>query len=316
MATELSEIFLNVNYLKDIVSRAICRQTKEHRDSESYFFWRMRFIKENLKLPEFVKNWESLQALEDFFERKFKNEGDGTFDIDLRMSFINDEFKELLNQLNPSGSPGDLFKYQFPYGLPFGIKMPNVVVVPDNSSQKICFDETLVNGVIKGNVYPDFTYKKLLECLDGQSFSPSIENLQISCTPNELCFLNAYEEKYKMTSEGVPVLVPQAWIEWHSKTKANLRNEGSAYKDNLMRVDFVAFWKNKRFAILVDDIGHYSIKNSMGTYVANEEQYSKRLKEDRKLRKESWEVFRVSNWEVREDHTGEVLNDLKDHIGF
>ena len=54
----------------------------------------------------------------------------------------------------------------------------------------------------------------------------------------------------------------------------------------------------------------------MGTNVANEEQYSKRLKEDRKLRKESWEVFRVSNWEVREDHTGEVLNDLKDHIGF
>ena len=129
-------------------------------------------------------------------------------------------------------------------------------------------------------------------------------------------FFNAYEKKYNMTTEEVPVLVPQAWIEWHSKTKTNLRNEGSAYKDNLMRVDFVAFWKDKRFAILVDDISHYGKKNALGRWEADEEQYSKRLKEDRKLRKESWEVFRVSNWEVREDHTGEVLNDLKDHIGF
>lgn len=316
MAMALSEIISIVKYLKDIVSRAICRLDKNHGDSDNYFSWRMRLIEENIELPDFVNDWESLQAVEDFAERKFKNGGGANIDIDLRMLFINDEFNGLLNRLKSSGSPGDLFKYQFPYGLPFGIKMPNVVVVPDNSSQKICFDETLVNGVIKGNVYPDFTYKKLLECLDGQSFSPSVENLQISCTPNELCFLNAYEEKYKMTSEEVPVLVPQAWIEWHSKTKANLRNEGSAYIDNLMRVDFVAFWKDKRFAILVDDIGHYGKKNALGRWEADEEQYSKRLKEDRKLRKESWEVFRVSNWEVREDHTGEVLNDLKDHIGF
>ena len=37
MATELSEIFLNVNYLKDIVLRAICRQTKKFGDADNYF---------------------------------------------------------------------------------------------------------------------------------------------------------------------------------------------------------------------------------------------------------------------------------------
>jgi hypothetical protein len=81
-------------------------------------------------------------------------------------------------------------------------------------------------------------------------------------------------------------------------------------------VDFIAFWEYKRFAILIDDIGHYGIKNSNGVFIADEEQYSKRLKEDRKLRKDKWEVFRISNWEIRKELLDEILDDLREFIGF
>ncbi|NET01710.1 MAG: hypothetical protein F6K62_01755 [Sphaerospermopsis sp. SIO1G2] len=70
--------------------------------------------------------------------------------------------------------------------------------------------------------------------------------------------------------------------------------------------------------MLIDDISHYGKKvNSDCYWLADEENYSKRLKEDRKLRKEGWEVFRISNWEIRNKALiPEILHDLKDFIGF
>ncbi len=42
-----------------------------------------------------------------------------------------------------------------------------------------------------------------------------------------------------------------------------------------------------------------------------------RLKEDRKLRKEGWEVFRISNWEIRNEQLlSEILADFLEHIEF
>ncbi len=42
-----------------------------------------------------------------------------------------------------------------------------------------------------------------------------------------------------------------------------------------------------------------------------------RLKEDRKLHKEGWEVFRISNWEIRQEEIIlELLADLREFIGF
>jgi hypothetical protein len=87
-------------------------------------------------------------------------------------------------------------------------------------------------------------------------------------------------------------------------------------KNDLYRVDFVTFWNNKRYAILVDDISHYGKKGTQN-WIADEEAYSNRLKEDRKLRKEKWEVFRVSNWKIRTPTLlPEILSDLKDFIDF
>ena len=118
-----------------------------------------------------------------------------------------------------------------------------------------------------------------------------------------------------LDTADVPVLVPQAWIQWHSLKKADLRAAGSSYAADLYRVDFVAFWNNRRFAILIDDISHYAVKG-VGRWDANETQYSNRLKEDRKLRKEGWDVFRVSNWEIRNGGLPEILADLREFLRF
>ncbi|MBE9031903.1 hypothetical protein IQ266_19390 [filamentous cyanobacterium LEGE 11480] len=90
----------------------------------------------------------------------------------------------------------------------------------------------------------------------------------------------------------------------------------------MYRVDFAAFWKDKRYVVLVDDISHYADivtrDDKLSRWDASEEKYSKRLKEDRKLRKENWHVFRVSNWELKQDEeiVQAILQDLRDFLDF
>ena len=133
-------------------------------------------------------------------------------------------------------------------------------------------------------------------------------------TDYERDFFLKYIKKFVFPNK--PVLIPQAWIQWHSQSKKNLRAISSNHADELYRVDFVAFWNNQRYVVLVDDISHYGVKNNSKWY-AHEESYAKRLKEDRKLRKENWQVFRLSNWELRDDNKAQViLEDLRDFINF
>jgi hypothetical protein len=209
---------------------------------------------------------------------------------------------------------GDLFKHQFPAGLPFGLKKPSLAFIPEHGSQMACFEDEPGVAVIRGGVYPSFTYRDLMASLgDKLKDSTLVSMIQ---TESEKRFYLHYVRAYDMPSQEVPVLIPQAWIQWHSKTKRDLRSRSSSYADDLYRVDFVAFWKRKRFVILVDDISHYAKRISERWY-ANEEAYSKRLKEDRKLRKEEWEVFRMSNWELRDEGLiPEILTDLREFIDF
>lgn len=140
--------------------------------------------------------------------------------------------------------------------------------------------------------------------------------IEICQTKYEKDFLVNYAKKYQMVSQDIPVLIPQAWIQWHSQSKKNLRDINSSLSDELYRADFVAFWNYKRYIILVDDISHYGNKKELKWY-ADEESYTKRLKEDRKLRIENWQVFRVSNWELRDTKkTPLILEDFRELIGF
>jgi hypothetical protein len=174
-------------------------------------------------------------------------------------------------------------------------------------------------GLITGKVYPNFSFKSLesLYNLDASTNLGLKRSLRsMNQTESEKKFFLEYANKLNMADSNISVLIPQAWIQWHSVSKKNLRSISSIHLDEVYRVDFVAFWNNKRYVILVDDISHYAVKKNSQWY-ADEESYAKRLKEDRKLSKENWQVFRVSNWELRDNNKVQsILEDLQLFIGF
>jgi hypothetical protein len=239
-----------------------------------------------------------------------------------RIRFIQTQDNQFLHyDIDDAIPEEDLFKKQFPAGLPFGIDKPHVKIFGDHGFQKIEYEMDSKTMIIrdKDKVYPNFTYKKLQEiCRVDSNTDEKLRDFLVEIqTAKEARFFKYYSQKFNMKDNGeVPMLLPQSWIQWHSRNKKDLRAIDSKHADNLYRVDFIAFWEYKRFAILIDDIGHYGIKNSNGVFIADEEQYSKRLKEDRKLRKDKWEVFRISNWEIRKELLDEILDDLREFIGF
>ncbi len=218
-----------------------------------------------------------------------------------------------------SESKSDFFCQQFPAGLPFGIAKPDFRIFSEKGIQKLQFELKSGMGILIKDVYPNFNFRKLEIAFGVDEFTNVALKkalVNMNQTQFEKDFLIKYAKTFKMAISDIPALLPQAWIQWHSQPKKDLRSSGSKHSDELYRIDFVAFWNNKRYAILIDDIGHYGKKQN-NIWQANEENYSKRLKEDRKLRKEGWQVFRVSNWEIRnEDLMAEILYDLKDFIGF
>lgn len=220
-----------------------------------------------------------------------------------------------------SSISSDLFITQFPAGLPFGVDKPDFAIIADKGIQKLSFVVKKGMGLLKKDVYPNFNFRKL-EASFGVDESTNQEVIKkalvnMNQTPSEKEFFRSYANTFKMANPDIPTLIPQAWVQWHSQPKKNLRLVDSKHTDELYRIDFVAFWNHKRYAILVDDISHYGKRGNSNLWLADEEGYSKRLKEDRKLRKEGWEVFRISNSEIRNNSLmPEILNDLKDFIGF
>jgi len=316
MNSSKNDLFDKVQTIKLILVRRATGKTKEG-DDDGYMDLRQEVIQNTIikdYLPNFIRVCQDLRDFWDFIKPKFST-------YDARRYYIENEFDEILNFLGRSeNDPAsqDSFELQFPFGLPFGLKKPEVKMESESGTMKTSFEETVGIGIIKKGVYPNLSFHNLqgmTSILNSNSNKADI--LQSMCqTDYEKQFLKAYIEKYNMLEENIPALIPQAWIQWHSLTKKDLRSQNSDYADKLYRVDFVAFWGNKRYTILIDDISHYAIKNYK-YWNASEEAYSKRLKEDRKLRKEKWQVFRLSNWEMRDSQCiDEILKDLKEFIEF
>ena len=312
-----SNLFVDVERLKNIL---VARARHENVSKKEYIKLREKLISipsVREKLPRFVISCLNLQEFWYFIKPKFSSYAE-------RDHFLQEQFEPLINvferdvdSFHSRSNDKKSFRYQFPTGLPFGQKKPNVAFRPEDGGQQIYFEDEPGVGVIRDEVYPNFTYQDLHKALSHRRISDLFQRLiSLNQTEIEKIFLLSYAHSYEMISHQIPVLIPQAWIQWHSKSKQDLRSKFSSYADELYRVDFVAFWNHKRFAILIDDISHYS-KRIQGIWKADENSYSKRLKEDRKLRKEGWQVFRLSNWEVRKnDLLNGVLVDLKDFIGF
>lgn len=273
------------------------------------------------------ENWEESETVRKLLQ---------AIEYTLQVYYLSDEAKEMLRskcresgiEVEDKGSrigyegnsyKGDLFKQQFPAGLPFGVLKPDFAVKAEKGGQTLKFELQSGIGIITDNVYPNFDFKKLEATFGLDSATNRILKralVEMNQTQYEKVFFSSYAKKFDIGRKSVPMLIPQAWIQWHSQPKHNLRSASSLHKDDLYRVDFVAFWKNQRYVILVDDISHYAAKHSEH-WIADEDAYAKRLKEDRKLRKEKWHVFRVSNWELKNTEIIEdVLEDLRTFIGF
>lgn len=324
----VSNALKKVEQLKELLVRKATGKSLPEDDEKFANLRREIFTFSEIQehLPDFVKTHRTLNEFWQYIQPRFATYKE-------RREYLREEFGKVLSALenkaqvesqisttnNPT--PDNVFQRQFPAGLPFGLQKPSLVVKPYHGQQQLYFEEEPQIGVIKGNAYPNFTYSQLDEQLQGTPIIETYKNtfaalLSFNQTQKEMALFLQYSNSFKILTDEVPVLIPQAWIQWHSKTKQDLRALSSPYASDLYRVDFVVFWGDKRFAVLVDDISHYA-KKINSEWRADEEAYSKRLREDRKLRKEGWIVFRVSNWEMRvEDHVKEILEDLRETIGF
>lgn len=128
--------------------------------------------------------------------------------------------------------------------------------------------------------------------------------------------MQKYELLLDKLKDKVPALIPQAWINWSSTNKEALRRMGYKESNLPYRLDFVAFWQSRNYVVMIDGIEHYA--DLVGKrWDAKEEKYAARLKEDRLLRIQGWDVFRVGNWEVKDpERLAQVLDELQLFIGF
>lgn len=213
----------------------------------------------------------------------------------------------------------DLFKLQFPAGLPFGIPKPDFAITSDGGGQSLKFELKSGIGIIWKDVYPNYGFEAFQQaCGISPETNLALKNALIAMnqTESEKVFFRTYAKHFGMADNKVPILIPQAWIRWHSLSKRDLIIRKSPQAEDVYRLDFVVFWRNQRFAILIDDIGHYAVKSD-NLWRADEALYSSRLDEDRKLLVEGWHVYRVSNWEIRDPQkTAEILLNLQKIIDF
>jgi hypothetical protein len=156
----------------------------------------------------------------------------------------------------------DLFASQFPGGLPFGLRKPDFAITANEGKQSLKFELKSGIGVIWQDVYPNFdflTFQAACGITSETNLALKQSFLAMNQTPCEKVFFQLYAKHFGMADNHIPMLVPQAWIQWHSSSKKVLQASGHLMAKELNRVDFVAFWNNYRYAILIDDIGHYSI---------------------------------------------------------
>lgn len=244
---------------------------------------------------------------------------------------------------------------RFPFGLPVSRTKPDAEIKLTTTSQLARYQETSSVGVLGSEIEgdlcvaafrewanpefrlmdytkPERTYQRDEVLITDRSLTMAHNLCQ---SPVEQSFLEEYFRKFVLAfaipdNSGtkyvlnfndmrgkVPALVPQTWIRWHSLSKASLSRMNYSDPDGPYRLDFAIFWRGRCFVVEIDGIEHYADKQSDGRWIASETKYAARLREDRLLRTLGWQVFRVGNWEVRNelDRSG-ILEELRHFVGF
>lgn len=95
-----------------------------------------------------------------------------------------------------------------------------------------------------------------------------------------------------------PALIPQVWLNFIWDRSLGAFDPEREYLDeNPSRVDFIMLADGAKHVIEIDDPGHYATFKD-GKYTVNEEQYTKNLRIERRLRWDGWVVHRFSRWEI------------------
>ena len=139
----------------------------------------------------------------------------------------------------------DLFMAQFPGGLPFGKSKPDFAVAAEHHGQSLKFELKNGIGIIWKDVYPCYDFQSFQTALGITSGTnaPLRKSLwEMNQTESEKTFLLAYAKHFNMVDNHVPLLIPQAWIQWHSLLKKNLMAQKSPLAREPHRLDFVAFY--------------------------------------------------------------------------
>lgn len=95
-----------------------------------------------------------------------------------------------------------------------------------------------------------------------------------------------------------PALIPQVWLNW---VWASSEEHMRVLDDNPSRVDFAAFYKNRRHIVEIDGPNHYAdFDETTRTYSVNERAYAFNLRVARSLEREGWKLTRIARIEVRD----------------
>lgn len=207
------------------------------------------------------------------------------------------------------------FNLEFPAGLPFGKFKPELAIKASEDRQQISFEWKEGLAILENDVYPNLSYRLLAEKFGCDEENSVFANALINMnqTSLEKDFFIRFGKNFKIRHSNVPVLIPQAWIQWHSLSKRRLGNFSTLKSNDIYRVDFVAFWNNKKTAIFIDDISHYAEREEdSDKWLASQKRYSETLCENRWLLRNGWKVFRASNLEVKDSNKlDSILEDLR-----
>jgi len=109
-----------------------------------------------------------------------------------------------------------------------------------------------------------------------------------------------------------PALIPQVWLQHIHDPK--LGPSDPLKREAYSRVDFVVLWNDKKLVIEIDGPEHYAEwDRAERNWHISEVIYTRNLVRERRLRKQGWLFFRLSNQEVEEASSWYDIDNL---IGF
>ena len=108
----------------------------------------------------------------------------------------------------------------------------------------------------------------------------------------------------------IPALIPQAWLRYIHDDK--LRGAKDPLKDlTFSCVDFLIIWNNQKIVIEIDGQPHFAEFNrSKKKWEPSLKKYTENLIKERKIKKQGFRIFRISDIEIDEAQNWEDLDDI------